>query len=128
MLYNMYNFLLDFDNLRKNVLDSHNYSVQLGLFLDQIILLVTVLDLLISHPPFVEGIVVVEDTGLIDIAVEDIVVVDTAQAETEAMLIQLALVTNSSLGRYSSFSLGATEVLCNPFHHVLPIYKIYNTD
>ena len=75
-----------------------------------------------------EGIVVVEDTGLAGIVVEDIVVAKTAQSYTEAALIQIAIVPHSSLGRYPSFSLGATEVLYNYFHCHLPIYKIYNTN
>ena len=63
-----------------------------------------------------------------DIAVEDIVFVETAQAGNEVALIQLTFVPHSSLGRYPSFSLGAAEVLCSPFCHDLPIYKIYNID
>ena len=60
--------------------------------------------------------------------VEDIVVVETAHTDTEDMIVQIVFVHNSSLGRYPSFSLKATELLCNPFRHDLSIYKIYNTD
>ena len=74
-----------------------------------------------------EGIVVVEDTGLVGIAVEDIVV-ETMQDDTKVFLFQLAFVPHSSLGRSPSFLLGVVGRLCNPFHHVLPIYKTYNTD
>ena len=70
-----------------------------------------------------EGIVVVEDTGLVGIADEDIVVVKTMQADTKTTLIHIAFVPHSSLGRYPSFFLGATGRLYNPFHHALPIYK-----
>ena len=41
-------------------------------------------------PPFVEGIVVVEDTDSVGIAVEGIEVVDIVQADTKDALIQLA--------------------------------------
>ena len=75
-----------------------------------------------------EGIVVVEDTYFVSIVVEGISIFDIVQFDTEAALVQLAFVPHSSLGRYMSFSLGAAEVLCNPFHHDLSIYKIYNTD
>ena len=62
------------------------------------------------------------------IVVEDIVVVETMQADTETALTQLAFVPHYSLGRYPLFSLGAVEVFCNPFHRDLLIFKTYNTD
>ena len=74
-----------------------------------------------------EGIVVVEDTNLDGIVVEDIVI-ETAQDDIEASLVQFAFVLHSSLGRYPSFSPRAVGRICNPFHHVLPIYKTYNTN
>ena len=60
MLYNMYKFLQEFDNLEKNELWS-------------------------THPPFVEGIVIIEDTILVGIVVEDIVV-EIAQDDTKVFL------------------------------------------
>ena len=77
---------------------------------------------------FAKGTVIVEDTGLDDIAVEDIVVVETSQVDIEVLLIQLGFVPHYSLGRYPLFSLEVDEVLCSPFHHDLPIYKMYNID
>ena len=75
-----------------------------------------------------EGIVVVDDTDSVGIVVEDIVVVDTVQADTEATLIHLAFVPCSSSSRYLLFYIAVAEVLCSIFHHDLLIYKIYNID
>ena len=60
--------------------------------------------------------------------VEDIVVVDTAQGDTEDAPIQLAFIHHFSLSRYPLFSLAIAKVLCSIFHHDLLIYKIYNID
>ena len=134
MIYNMYIPSQDFGNLGGSSLLVHNNNIWLGLFLDQILLLlVVVLSLKNFCPPLAEGIVVVEDTDSVDIGAKDIVVVDIVlvdieQADTEVVLIQLAFVHDFSLIRYSSFSLAAAEVLCNISHHDLRTCKIYNRD
>ena len=74
-----------------------------------------------------------EDTGLIDIMVEDIVVfkialVDIKHVGTRLMLVQLASAHHSSASRYPLFFLAIVEMLRNISHRVLHIYKIYNTD
>ena len=88
MLYNMYMFLYDFCNLGKNVLDVHSYNIWLGVFLDQILLLlVVVLGLENFNPPVSEGIVIVVDIDFAGISVEGIVVIDNEQDDTEVVLI-----------------------------------------
>ena len=74
-----------------------------------------------------EGIIVVKDTSLVGISVEDIVI-ETVQPDIEAVLTQLAFVPHYSLGRYPLFSPGSAGRLYNPFHHSLSIYKTYNID
>ena len=73
-----------------------------------------------------EGIVVVECIDFICIAVEDILIVDIAKANTEAALIHLAYAHHFSLSRYPLFSLVAAEVLCNISHHGLLIDESYS--
>ena len=64
----------------------------------------------------------------IGIAVEDIVVVDIVQDDTEVVLIHLAFAHHFSLSRYPSSFLAVAKVLCNIYHHDLMIYRIYNID
>ena len=44
MLYNMYNFSQHFEDIERNFLSTRNYSIWLGLFLNQILLLVVILN------------------------------------------------------------------------------------
>ena len=74
-----------------------------------------------------EGIVVV-DIDSVGIVSDGIVVVDIAQGDTKAVLIQLAFVHHFSLSRCPSSFLAVDEMLYSIFHHGLLIYKIYNTD
>ena len=73
------------------------------------------------------------DTNFVDIAAEDIavveiVLVDIEQAGIELALVHIAYARHSSSTRYPLSSLAAAGMLCNLSHHVLQIYKIYNTD
>ena len=83
--------------------------------------------------PLVEGSVVTADNDFVDIAIEDIVVVEILlahidQADTQDVLVQRASSHHLSSSRYPSFSLAAAEMLCNLSRCVLQTYKIYNTD
>ena len=82
----------------------------------------------VTTSPFATGIVVVEDIDSAGIAVEDIVVVYIAQADTKPVLIQIAFAHHFSLSNYPLFSLAVAEMLYSPFYHDLLIYKIYNKD
>ena len=75
-----------------------------------------------------EVIVVVEDNYFFGIAAEGIAVVDIAQADTKAAVVQLAYANHFSFSRCPSYFLAVDEMLCNLFHHDRLIYKIYNTD
>ena len=102
----------------KIFLDSHSYNIWLGLFLNQILLLLVVfLGFKNFQAPFAEGIVVVVDTGSIDIVAEDtevvdIVVVDIEQDDTEAALVQLTFSHHFSSSRYPPSFPAAAKVLC----------------
>ena len=57
-----------------------------------------------------------------------IVLVDIEKYGTEIALIHLAFDNDSSSSRYPPSSFAVAGMLCNLSHHVLQIYKIYNTE
>ena len=75
-------------------------------------------------PPFSKDIVFVEDIDSTCITVEDIAIVDTTQADTEATLAQLTCGHHFSLSRYPLFSLAEDEGIYSLSHHELLTYKI----
>ena len=63
----------------------HNYNIWLGIFLNQIFLLLVVFLCLENFhtPPLAEGSVAMADTNSVDIAVEDTLVVEIALVDIE---------------------------------------------
>ena len=74
-----------------------------------------------------------EGSDFVDIVVEDTAIfyieaVDIEEVDIDIALSQLAYSHHSSSSRCQSSSLATTGTLCNLFHHVLQIYKIYKID
>ena len=84
-------------------------------------------------PPQVGSIFAVVNTDFVEIADEDIMVVeivlvDIEQANTKAALVQVVYAHHSSSSRYPPSFLAVVEVLCIISHLVLLIYTIYSID
>ena len=72
------------------------------------------------------------DTSSVDIGVEDTDFVDIGMVYIKKVVIEISLTRlvstlHSSSNRYPLFSPTTAGMLCNPSHHVLHVYKIYNT-